>query len=164
MAVSKATLRRASRADRTVLRALHRALYVDHHGSIVPASIAPLLEYRDFERVLRDDIDGLIDHPNAAVLVAERDGRVVGYITGHMEEEPERRMPRRGVVEDWFVEPAARGERIGAALLAALEDVFREARCDLIESATWSFNEGAVRAHEALGFEAYQVRFRKPLR
>ena len=69
-----------------------------------------------------------------------------------------------GVVEDWFVDPSARGERIGAALLAALEAVFREARCDLIESATWSFNEGAVRAHQALGFETYQVRFRKPLR
>jgi len=51
--VSQATLRRASRADRAALRALHRALYIDHHGSIVPPSIAPLLEYRDFERVLR---------------------------------------------------------------------------------------------------------------
>lgn len=162
--MSQATLRRASRADRAALRALHRALYIDHHGSIVPPSIAPLLEYRDFERVLRDDIDGLIEHPNAAVLVAEREGRVLGYITGHIEEEPERRLPRRGVVEDWFVEPSARGQRIGAALLAALEDVFREARCDLIESATWSFNEGAIKAHQALGFEPYQVRFRKPLR
>ena len=162
--MSKVTLRRASRDDRAVLRALHRALYIDHHGSIVPSSVAPLLEYRDFERVLRDDIDGLIEHPNAVVLVAERERHVLGYITGHIEEEPERRMPRRGVVEDWYVEPDARGERTGAALLAALEAIFREASCDLIESATWSFNEGALRAHEALGFEAYQVRFRKPLR
>ena len=162
--MSQATLRRASRADRAALRALHRALYIDHHGSVVPPKVAPLLEYRDFERVLRDDIDGLIDHPNAAVLVAEREGRVVGYITGHIEEEPERLLPRRGVVEDWFVEPAVRGQGVGAALLGALEDVFRETRCDLIESATWTFNESSVRAHTALGFEPYQVRFRKPLR
>ena len=162
--MSQATLRRASRADRASLRALHRALYIDHHESIVPPAIAPLLAYRDFERVLRDDIDGLIEHPNAVVLVAERDGSVLGYITGHIEEEPERRMPRRGVVEDWYVEPAARGEGLGAALMATLEAVFREAGCDLIESATWSFNEGAVQAHRKLGFEAYQVRFRKPLR
>ena len=60
------------------------------------------------------------------------------------------------------------GKRIDCALgdtvLAALEAVFREAGCDLVESATWTFNEGAVRAHQALGFEPYQVRFRKPLR
>lgn len=162
--MSQATLRRASRADRAALRALHRALYIDHHGSVVPPRVAPLLAYRDFERVLRDDIDGLIDHPNAAVLVAERAGRVIGYITGHVEEEPERQLPRRGVVEDWYVDPSDRGQRVGAALLAALEAVFQQAGCDLVESATWTFNEGAVRAHEALGFEPYQVRFRKPLR
>jgi GNAT superfamily N-acetyltransferase len=161
--VSKVSLRRAARADRLALRELHRALYIDHHGSVVPAHVAPLLEYKDFERVLRDDIDGLIDHPNAAVLVAEEGAALVGYISGHVEEEPQRKLPRRGVIEDWYVVPSVRHQGVGAQLMQALEAVFREAGCDLVESATWSFNTGALRAHESLGFEPYQVRFRKRL-
>jgi GNAT superfamily N-acetyltransferase len=68
-----------------------------------------------------------------------------------------------GVVGDWYVDEAARGHGVGAALLAELERRFADAGCEVMESATWSFNRGARAAHLALGFDEVQVTYRKRL-
>lgn len=75
--------------------------------------------------------------------------------------EPRRVLPRRGVVEDWYVLPESRDSGVGAVLLRELEERFAAAGCELIESATWSGNEGARRAHDALGFREIRVMYRK---
>ena len=85
----------------------------------------------------------------------------VGYITGRVTVEARRLLPRRGVVEDWYVVPASRGSGAGALLLLEIEGRFAAAGCEVIESATWSGNEGARRAHGALGFREIQVMYRK---
>ena len=86
------------------------------------------------------------------MLLAESEGVALGYITGRIRTEPDRVLPRRGIVEDWFVLPEARGAGVGAKLLHALESRFATAGCEVIESATWAGNTDARRAHaEATG-------------
>jgi ribosomal protein S18 acetylase RimI-like enzyme len=85
----------------------------------------------------------------------------LGYITGRVTVEPRRVLPRRGVVEDWYVAPDSRGAGVGSSLLHELEARFAAAGCEVIESATWSSNEGARRAHDALGFREIRVMYRK---
>jgi RimJ/RimL family protein N-acetyltransferase len=46
-------------------------------------------------------------------------------------------------------------------LLRKLEERFVAAGCQMIESATWSGNKGARRAHDALGFREIRVIYRK---
>jgi predicted GNAT family acetyltransferase len=70
-------------------------------------------------------------------------------------------LPRKGVVEDWYVAPESRGSGAGALLLRKLEERFVAAGCQMIESATWSGNKGARRAHDALGFQEIRVIYRK---
>jgi len=72
-------------------------------------------------------------------------------------------LPRRGVVEDWYVEESFRGSGVGKQLLAELERRFGAAGCEVVESATWSANTNARRAHEALGFHEIRVIYRKLL-
>jgi len=48
-------------------------------------------------------------------------------------------------------------------LLLKIEERFAAAGCEVIESATWSGNEGARRAHDALGFREIRVMYRKRL-
>lgn len=154
-------VREARESDHEVLMDFHRSLYEDHRDQVVGKEDLPLIEYRDYDRILSDDLRALLRDRISHVLVAESGGTAVGYITGRVTVEPRRVLPRRGVVEDWYVAPASRGAGLGALLLRELEGHFRAAGCDLIESATWSGNEGARRAHDALGFREIRVIYRK---
>lgn len=157
-------IRRADRRDRALVLLFHRALYVAHREAILPTDVAEFYAYRDLDSALQDDVDSLLRSPRAVVMIAERAGEAIGYATGHTEDDDERRVLRRkGVVEDWYVDAAARGAGIGTRLLDALATVFRDAGCQVIESTTWPFNAGARRAHEALGFHEVEVKYRKKL-
>jgi len=159
--VSTIEVREADDSDRDVLMGFHQSLYQDHRDEVVAKNDLPLIQYRDYERILRDDLDELLRDRNSHVLVAESQGVAVGYITGRVTMEPRRVLPRRGVVEDWYVLPESRDSGVGAVLLRELEERFAAAGCELIESATWSGNEGARRAHDALGFREIRVMYRK---
>ena len=161
--VSTIQVREADESDRDVLMRFHRALYQDHRDEVVSEEDLPLIEYRDYERILRDDLHALMRDPNSHVLVAESQGVAVGYITGRVTVEARRVLSRRGVVEDWYVAPESRGSGVGARLLREIEVRFAAAGCEAIESATWSGNEGARRAHDALGFREIRMMYRKRL-
>ena len=161
--VSTIQVREADESDRDVLMRFHRALYRGHRDEVVDKEDLPLIEYRDYERILRDDLDALLRDPNSHVLVAESQSVAVGYITGRVTVEARRVLSRRGVVEDWYVVPESRGSGVGAVLLREIEERFAAAGCEVIESATWSGNEGARRAHDALGFREIRVMYRKRL-
>ena len=154
-------VREASDADRDVLMGFHRSLYLTHREEVVEERDLPLIEYNDYERVLRDDLHALLSDKSNYVLLAEDRGKPIGYITGRVTVERMRALPRRGIVEDWYVVPKARGAGVGAVLLRALQARFVAAGCEVIESATWSGNDGARRAHEALGFREIRVVYRK---
>lgn len=156
-------VRDAVETDREVLMSFHRSLYQGHRDQVVAHEDLPLIAYRDYPRILAEDLDALLRDRSALVLLAEAEGAAVGYITGRTSVEPQRVLPRRGVVEDWYVVPEARGTGLGALLLKELEERFSRAGCELIESATWSANEGARKAHEALGFREIRVVYRKRL-
>jgi ribosomal protein S18 acetylase RimI-like enzyme len=154
-------VREAVDSDRDVLTGFHRSLYLSHRDEVVAKEDRPLIEYRDYDRILRDDLDTLMQDRSSYVLVAESEGVVIGYITGRLTVEPRRLLPRKGLVEDWYVVPQSRGSGAGAMLMREIEGRFAAAGCEVIESATWSGNEGARRAHDALGFREIRVMYRK---
>lgn len=155
--------RRATLADRGLLFTLHRALYIDHRDKILPPEIIELVAYRDFDTVLREDVEALLKSEQTIVLIGHLEGETVGYISARIQQEPRRLLRRRAVIEDWYVEEAHRGKGYGSQLLKAIEDSLRDAGCEVLESATWSFNVGARRAHESLGFSEVQIQYRKRL-
>lgn len=156
-------VREANSSDRDLLVGFHRSLYQGHRDEVVAEEDLPLIEYRDYDRVLVDDVQALLRDQSSHVLVAESQGAALGYITGRVVLEPGRVLPRRGVVEDWYVVPNARGAGVGALLLRELETRFADAGCQVMESATWSGNRGARRAHDAMGFREIRVMYRKRL-
>jgi ribosomal protein S18 acetylase RimI-like enzyme len=147
--------------DYEVLLGFHRSLYEAHRDRVVSPEDLPLVAYRDYERILADDLRALMRDRDAHVLIAESGGEARGYITGRVTTESRRVLPRRGVVEDWYVEAGARGSGVGKQLLEALAARFVERGCEVIESATWSGNERARRTHTALGFREIRVIYRK---
>jgi GNAT superfamily N-acetyltransferase len=156
-------VRAAEGSDRDTLIDFHRSLYQDHRDEVVAKEDLPLIEYQDYECILFEDLDALLRDEHSHVLIAESRGVPIGYITGRVTFEPQRTLPCRGVVEDWYVVPESRGTGVGALLLRELEERLAAAGCETIESATWSGNEGARRAHDALGFREIRVMYRKRL-
>lgn len=157
------SIRTATRADHATVLHFHRELYIRHRDELARPDVVPLLAYRDLEGTLRDDVSGLLSSREARVLIAERAGRPVGYVTGHVEVDERRVLRRKGVVEDWYVLHEERGHGTGRLLLDHLVEHFRADGCQLVESGTWAFNEGARRAHAKAGFLEIEVKFRKRL-
>ena len=87
-----------------------------------------------------------------AWLVAERDGRVIGYAYGG----PWRDRPayRRTCEVSVYVEAGAQGGGVGRALYAALLDRMRELGMHTAVGGAAMPNDASERLHEALGFEA----------
>ncbi len=156
-------VRRADLADRPVVEAFHRALYLEHRAAVMPEGMERLFAYRSFEAVLAEDVGAMLRDPSVVVLLALGDGEAIGYISGTIENDDRRVIRRKGVVGDWYVDEAARGTGIGRRLFETLESIFGEAGCGIVEVATWPFNEGTRKALGKLGYAEIQITYRKEL-
>lgn len=157
-------IRRATFDDYARLLELHRALHVHVRAELVPAARHPLYAYRSFDRILAEDLRGMLDSRDQRVWVAARaDGSLVGYVTGRIVAEPQRVLTPKGLVGDWYVSPDARHEGIGTKLLHGLIQWFREEGCEVVESTTLPDNQQARRLHGHLGFHEVEIRYRMRL-
>ncbi len=156
-------LRRATRKDFATVLGFHRELYVRFRDQIAQPDVVALFAYKDMDATLRDDVDGLLLGRGTRVLLAERAGKPVGYVSGHVEVDARRVLSKRGVVEDWYVLTEERGRGIGGQLLETLTAWFRDEGCEMVESGTWAFNHAARKAHAKAGFLEIEIKFRKRL-
>jgi GNAT superfamily N-acetyltransferase len=160
----EAVIRRATRSDRALVLRFHHELYIRFRDEVASAEVQPLFAYRDLERTLKEDVDGLLGGHDTIVLIAERPvGTPVGYVSGHIEMDLRRVLAKKGVVEDWYVLPEARGHGIGKLLLNTMIEKFKAADCEVAESGTWAFNAHARKAHAQAGFHEIEVKFRRKL-
>ncbi len=158
------SLRRAELADRDTIQRFHRALYLEHRSALMPEGLELLYAYRDFENVLREDVDAMLRNPGTTIYLAEDAAhRVVGYVSGMVEHDPRRVLSRKGILGDWFVEPEVRGLGVGRQLVQALFAHFRALGCSVVETMTWPFNTGTREAMGKLGFEEVQIVYRQSL-
>lgn len=89
-------------------------------------------------------------HPDAAVLVAEEDGRVVGRLSVSRDPHP----ASRHVADLGLMVAADRRRRgIGRLLLEAAVAWAREAGVTKLELHVFPWNEAAIRLYESVGFE-----------
>ena len=88
--------------------------------------------------------------PAAEALVAEREGRAVGFALFFTTFSTFLCKPGL-YLEDLFVEPAHRGAGIGKALLKALGALARDRGCGRLEWRVLDWNEPSIRFYESLG-------------
>ncbi|MEZ4287335.1 MAG: GNAT family N-acetyltransferase [Polyangiales bacterium] len=159
------TIRQADAGDHRALLSLHRELYLTYRDTVLDHKLLPLIGYRDYDALLERDLANLLRNKDAFVFVAEHNTtqEALGYISGRLTNEPMRELPKRAIIEDWFIRQNVRGQGIGGALLNKLEQYFRDRGCEVVESTTWMSNESGRRAHARAGFSEVQVAFRKKL-
>lgn len=113
----------------------------------------------------RESVTGLLASPDAAVLVAELDGRLVGHVIVRMRDVDRALLvPRRfGEIDALFVVEQARRHGVGQALMQAAEEWVRQQGGTAIELVAWEFNEAAIRFYQARGYGTDFRRLRRNL-
>jgi ribosomal protein S18 acetylase RimI-like enzyme len=134
-------VRKAKKADLDTIRTLWQAMEDEIGG---PEWVRETWdeELVDVERRLRD----------AAVLIAEDDGKSIGYLGLDFRDR------RIAEVQSVYVEPGSRRRGVAAALMAEAAALSREHGYDHIHLDVLASNHGALALYEQLGFSEYQKR------
>ncbi|MFF6995988.1 GNAT family N-acetyltransferase [Streptomyces sp. NPDC008313] len=107
------------------------------------------------ERLRRD--------PNQHVMVAEREGRVVGTLQLTVIPGLSRKGATRSVIEGVRVHSGERGSGLGTQLIEWAIDASRREGCQLVQLTSDVTRTDAHRFYERLGFTASHVGFKLPL-
>lgn len=89
--------------------------------------------------------------------------RVSGFVSFGLERDGLDRDVDRGVVQNLYVEPPARDQGIGSALLEAAEQALRAAGADRVTLEALAANRAARRFYERRGYEPHRVAYERPL-
>jgi len=148
-AMTDVEIRRATRDD---LPAILQMLFDDQVGATreSPDDPAPYLEA--FEEI---DVD-----PAQQLVVAERNGRVIGTLQLTIIPGLARRGAKRGQVEAVRVHAAARGIGLGTTLMEWAIEESRARGCALVQLTSDKSREDAHRFYERLGFVASHEGFK----
>ncbi|MEM3823997.1 MAG: GNAT family N-acetyltransferase [Candidatus Bathyarchaeia archaeon] len=96
---------------------------------------------------------------NAAVFVAELDGRIVGYSLGWISQ-PWAYKGKRGYICDCFVEKSYRGKGIGRMLVNQILEWFISNGVECVEADVYSDNIRSLKLFKSLGFKEIFKRLR----
>jgi GNAT superfamily N-acetyltransferase len=124
----------------------------------VGAMLALMRELAEFEKLTHlfiateDDLsDALFGaRPSAEAIVAERDGKVIGYALFFHNYSTF--LGRRGLyLEDLYVQPAERGSGLGSKMLRYLAALAVERQCGRFEWTVLDWNQPAIDFYQKMG-------------
>jgi ribosomal protein S18 acetylase RimI-like enzyme len=155
------TIRRAEPRDANALGTLGATLMRTHHAFDPQRFLAA---GHRAERGYGSFLHSQIEDDHAIVLLAELDGRVVGYVYAGLEPMSwkELRGPA-GFIHDIIVEGAAQGSGAGRALVDAAVAWLRERGAPRVMLWTADRNERAQRLFERLGFRRTMIEMTREL-
>ena len=105
----------------------------------------------------------MIADPRQLPLVAEQDGRLIGYLQLSIIPGLAFRGMKRGLIESVRIASDRRGEGLGAAFIAHAVEIARVNGCRLIQLTSTNERVDAHRFYERLGFTATHTGFKLAL-
>jgi ribosomal protein S18 acetylase RimI-like enzyme len=110
-------------------------------------------------------IGSQLDEPDAVVLVAESDGKVIGYAYGSVEgyDYMSLRGPA-GVLQDIIVDPASRGRGIGRLLLNSILEKLKSRGVPRVVLSTAEGNAAAQNLFASAGFRRTMIEMTREAR
>jgi ribosomal protein S18 acetylase RimI-like enzyme len=140
--------------EKQLLRLAINFFKKEQRGKIVSKRLFPLIEYKDYDNHLREDVKDYmnLDPKEAIIFVAEDNGKLIGFIHGKIDQRPKKVLNRVGIIDDWFVEKDYRGKEIGEKLWDKLMKWFKSKRCNCLELDVFTTNKKAIKIYHKLGF------------
>lgn len=108
-------------------------------------------------------LSALDDDPHQRIVVAERDGEVIGTLQLSYLRGLGRRGATRAQIEAVRVRRDLRGAGLGSAMIGWAIDEAQAYGCHLVQLTSDASREGAHRFYERLGFTASHVGFKRAL-
>jgi GNAT superfamily N-acetyltransferase len=102
--------------------------------------------------VIERNVKALFEDPSAHIVVARRDGCVVGFVNFTTRRTLIHPAPS-DLIDELVVAPECRGQGIGEALVRAARDRCRGLGCCELEVSTPAANDGARRFYRRCGFD-----------
>jgi ribosomal protein S18 acetylase RimI-like enzyme len=154
-------IRRATRADEATLGRLGALLVTTHHDFDPKRFVAAT---RRTERGYGSFLGSQLEEPDVAVLVAEKNGAVIGYAYAGVEASDymSLRGPA-GVLHDVLVDPEHRGRGVGRRLLDAALAFLRSRGAPRVVLSTAARNAPAQRLFERAGFRQTMIEMTREL-
>jgi ribosomal protein S18 acetylase RimI-like enzyme len=154
-------IRRATPADVATIGRLG-ALLVRLHHDLDPQRFIPATSRT--EQAYASFLGSQLDEPDIVILVAERDGEVIGYayagVEGH--DYMSLRGPA-GVLYDIVVDPTQRGHGVGRMLLDATMDALKAGGVPRVVLSTAERNAAAQRLFTRAGFRPTMIEMTREL-
>jgi len=126
--------------------------------SLKDSMIIPSSQFQDPKWILKN-----INRANAAVYVAELEGKIVGYALGWINQ-PWAYRGKRGYFCDCFVEGTHRGKGIGKKLAEAMIEWFKKNGVECIETDVYVDNQVSLKMFKSLNFKEIAKRLRLTLK
>ena len=108
---------------------------------------------------LRDHIYTIWNSPRENIVVAELDGRIVGFaVLNHITRPENPFMFERDFldVDEFAVEEDCRRQGVASAMIRFIRDFAEDKGFSRVELNMWEFNRGALAFYEAAGFKTYR--------
>jgi len=158
---SGVTVRTAEAEDEEPLGRLGAMLVAEHHDFDPRRFIAPI---PDLAERYGQFLLSQVQREGMLVLVAERDGEVVGYAYAGMEGNDYMALRgSAGVLYDLVVDPAHRRQGIGSALMDAALERLRELGAPRVLLFTADRNHGAQSMFDRAGFRRTMIEMTREL-
>lgn len=154
MSTTSFTVRRAEPRDLSGIGPYAAALVRLHHQFDADRFFLPEYVESGYVRFLRT----AMRDPEVVVLVAEEEGRLIGYSFGKKEPRDwNALLDACGALHDLYVDPSARGRGVGEALVTQTANALRSLGAERIVLHTASANEAARKLFEKLGFRSTMI-------
>ncbi|MFD9319454.1 GNAT family N-acetyltransferase [Streptomyces sp. NPDC060053] len=151
-------VRTAEHADVGGLVACSRALFAEDAGTRDPSIDVDWPREHGPQRFAMG-----IDDPDRLLLIADRDGEVVGHLTGALADASAMRPVRIATLVSMYVRPKYRREQIGGRLVREFTAWARRKEARFVEVTAYASNTEALRFYERNGFAAKSVTLETPL-
>ena len=113
------------------------------------------------DKVYRKFLEGCLNSENKLLLVAENNGKLMGYAAGEIQtRSPIFRISENGYINDVFVEEEFRELGIARKFLTELKNWFESKNIKHIELSILANNVIAKKTWATFGFEAYEIKKR----
>lgn len=150
------TIRRATISDLDTLTRLWKEL-ADYHADLAPEfALVP-----QATTLFSNHLSDLVQNQDCCILLAEDEGAAVGFISGLIKENPPIFTERRvGHISNALITARLRRRGIGARLVSAMRDWFRERGVRSIDLGVAVANPLGIEFWHDMGFHDHMTRMR----
>ena len=156
------TIRKPTQNDFPALLSLWQGQY-DYHSNLDPEYY---VSYHQLQEQFKDYLQDLIDAKgDVQILVAEMEGRLLGFVTFHLSAETyfDTKIREFGEVLEIYVDERERQRGVGTLLMQAAEEYFRKQKVKYLKVQSFANNLGGEKFYPKIGYRKIMLTYLKKI-